>query len=487
MNNILLITLDALRADRLGAYGHDRRTSPTIDRVADRGTVFERAHSVGCTTKDSFPGLLSSAYPFDRGGYLYMSDERTMLAEALAEHGYTTIGISNNGHLSRTFNYHRGFDVYHERSATPVVGDHASPGGPGSGAPSESQNDGPLDNLRRTVVSAAERHVPKGTRTHRFLQTAHDVATPLERVSLRAEEVTDIAIDHIERGVDEPFFLWVHYMDPHHPYNPPNETLSEVGASTVDRFRRRIANHKLPNNDASSFSRREIEMLTHLYDGEIRFADRQIDRLLSRLDAEGLRSETVVSVVADHGEGFGEHGEMEHIPPRLYDELTHVPWIIDPPDGTETDRVKRVVSTLDLGPTLLDLVGIDSPKEFDGRSLRPLLCGDGSDLVPSKAISEVGYNVSSKLGTIEIDTDDVLVSYRTDHQSFIHDDRGGRELYDTSTDPGETAALDADRHDRSRLVDVVDERLSEIRTSDIRKSTELGDTEIEQLEALGYI
>lgn len=484
-NNILLITLDALRADRLGVYGHTRPTSPTIDRIADRGTVFEHMHSVGCTTKDSFPGVLSSAYPFDRGGFLYMSDERTMLAEALKEQGYMTIGISNNGHLSQTFNYHRGFDVYYERGATPVVGESVS--STRSVDSSESRDNRLPKPLRNAVVSGFENRLRKETRTYRFLQTAYNMLTPLERVSLDAREVTDIAIDHLDSGIEEPFFLWIHYMDPHHPYNPPNDTLVDVGVSTVSRISRRFSNHKLPNNDASEFSPREIRMLKDLYDGEIRYADAQIQRLFSRLEDDGLRSDTIISVVADHGEGFGEHGQMEHIPPRLYTELTHVPWIVDTPEGTDADRVDRVVSTIDIAPTLLDLTGIDRPKAFDGRSLRPLLHDADADLTPSKAISEVGYNVSSKSGTIEIDQADVLVAYRTDNRSFIHDDRGGRELYDTESDPTETAALDPERHEISPLVNAVDQRLSEIRTSDIRTSTELRATEIEQLEALGYI
>lgn len=290
--DVLLVTLDTVRADRLGCYGYAGGTTPFLDRIAAEGLRMDQAIAVAPLTLPSHTSILTGLYP-PRHGVRDNADFRlgasgVTLAERFRERGYFTAAAVGSLVLASSQGLNRGFDVYDEPSARPMP-------------------------------------VPRG------------VKFAFRRIGeRRAAEVTDAALRAVERSGDRPFFLWVHYFDPHSDYDPP-QPWSERFASRP-------------------------------YDGEIAYTDAEIGRLLERLEARGRSSDMLVAVVADHGEGLGEHGETTH-GVLLYEATLRVPlllrWPGRIPPGT---RVREPASGVDLAPTMLDLLGLPPMEGAQGRS-----------------------------------------------------------------------------------------------------------------------
>ncbi len=303
--NVLLITLDTTRADRLGCYGHNGAQTPTLDALAASGVRFEQALAQVPLTLPSHVSLLSGTYPVTNGIHInaggVLGPELPALAEEFKQRGYKTAAIIAAWVLDSSFGLARGFDHYDDRI--------------GGGRDSS-------------------RHVR-------------------ER---RANEVSDAALSWLEQYRDQPFFAWVHYFDPHYPYNPPESYRG-----------------KCPDP----------------YDGEIAFVDAEIRRLVEWLEASQLRERTMIVVAGDHGEAFGEHGEPQH-GLFVYDTTLHVPLIFSYPKGLPAGReVTGVVRLVDVMPTILDVLGWSRPAALEGTSLAQA-CQTGEQ-EPLAAYGETEY------------------------------------------------------------------------------------------------
>lgn len=295
---ILLVSFDTTRADRLGAYGYDGADTPTVDALARDGIVFEHAIAPTPITLPSHATILTGQPPSVHGvrdnGLYVLNSRAELVSETLRERGFRTGAFVASFVLDSRFGLDQGFESYR----------------------------GPRVGGRREPLSGAQ---------------------------WRAAEVVDEAIDWL-RGVgpDEKFFAWVHFFDPHHPYQPPQDFRS---------------------------SARQI------YDAEIAYADRELGRLLDFLDARGRRKELTVVVTADHGEGLEEHGEASH-GILVYQDTQHVPLVISGARvrGAAGSRVRAPVGLVDVAPTLLTLA--DIPSDALGSSGHSLVDARGAPVAP---------------------------------------------------------------------------------------------------------
>lgn len=395
--NILLLTIDTLRADILACYGYPRPVSPFLDSLAAHGIRFDQAISGGSWTQAAFPVILTSTHASHHGGCLGpLSPLRPSPIEALAGHGYFTFGISSSPLLSGRYGYNRGFGVFADLD--PSAKDPA---------------------LRRI----------RGGQSLLRQPWLHDLAglfggdlrpAPLY---VSAAEINARAIGLIEQA-DRPFFGWLHYMDVHWPYHRTWEL--EGSREIAGAWRDLIHLHRVNRKDAAISAEQKRHYLG-LYEQAVAYIDDQIRRLFEFLQSAGIAGETVVIIVSDHGEEFLERGRWGHFETNLHDEIIRVPLLIRLPGHEEGLVIRRQVSTLDLMPTVLELCGCPLPDGLIGRSLQPLWTGGGGSHPGEPAISEMWRGEWH------------IVAIRTPEFKFIWDSRRPEApaLFDLVRDPAE--------------------------------------------------
>ena len=394
--NVLIITLDTTRADRIGAYGDRTAVTPNLDRLAQEGVLFEQAVTAAPLTLPAhstlFTGLLPPRHGVrDNGGYV-LDPRHETLAKSLKGAGFSTGAFVGAFVLDAKWGLDQGFDTYVDQ----------------------------FDVSKYRSVSLGD-------------------------VARCADEVVENAMPWLEKHAGERFFAWLHFYDPHSPYDPPEPFKS--------RFRDRP------------------------YAGEISFVDHQAGRVLQWLDTRGLSDKTIVIAVGDHGESLNEHGEGTH-GLFIYDATTRVPLIVRAPlDAVRGRRVKSVVRVEDVMPTVLDLLGRPAPAQIQGRSLLPLMTGDSADL-NLDAYSESLYP-RNHYGWSD------LRALRSGRFKFIATTKP--ELYDLERDPGELTNLYAERR---QLADRMAAELQRLGAED--PAAESGPSAVdpetrERLAALGYI
>jgi arylsulfatase A-like enzyme len=407
--NLILITVDCLRADHLGCLGYPERTTPNLDYLASTGILFSQAISVGSWTATSFIAILTSTYPLMYGGQLRITDSRTTVAQVLKEHGYHTAAFHSNPWLSSYFGYHRGFDTFD--SSMSKIG-------------SESLLRKPKELVKRIIGT-------KGKLYHFISQlydfmSIHPVGSDLNRKAVRWL-----------RDNPSNFFLWLHYMDVHEPYYHP----SFKKFSPFERYHLSKLTYRAIRNPGS-LSPEEVNKLIHLYDAKISYVDKIIGSLLRTLKPNNMLDNTFVVITADHGQQLMEHGYCSHGGFHLYDELVHVPLIIIGP-GLPSQVISQQVSLLDLAPTILDMLEIEKPRAFLGNSLLPLITGNKVQPGDIQAISETDSTVDAAHprswdARLQLDTHQRVISLRTGKWKYIYNERGQDELYHLEDDPKET-------------------------------------------------
>jgi arylsulfatase A-like enzyme len=388
--NVLLITIDTLRADHMSTYGGPAGT-PAADRLAAEGVRFTNAYAQLPQTTPSHAALFTGQYPSTNGVRVSRHDrlppESLTLAEVLADHGYRTGGLYSWYSLEGPLvGLDQGFATY-----------------------------------RSIIVRAGMAEVlPPGAALE-----ARDRGENLEAVfDGRADATTAAAIEWLDEAARDrarPWFLWVHYRDPHYPYQapPPYDEMYEPRCpgcadgsfATLERI---WAGWQPPPAD--------LARITAAYDGEISFTDAEVARLLARLDQLGLAQATAVILTADHGEAFGEHGAWFH-GLHLHQAETHVPLLVRWPGvlpaGATVDAAAQVV---DVMPTVLDFLGLPLPPALDGRTLWPAMRGeDVGDYVAVVELAERRHTAVIQ-GEWKLVRDSAT---------------GQRSLYHLPTDPGE--------------------------------------------------
>lgn len=334
--NLLLITVDTLRADRLGAYGDEDARTPHIDALARGGVLFESAHTPIPRTTQAVASIFTSLHPYEHGALEIgetLPQRAVTLAERLWARGYATLGVSANGSASRLQGLDQGFDRFLDLRALQRRHELRRPGRPPR--PGEVQ---------------------------------------------KAEAVTHEALRWLEEGGEEPWFVWLLYLEPHFLYDPPPEWIGGRRAyrhwfyDAMSGFRPRLPSVYFDLGGRSSKARPDLE---EFYDGEIAYIDHWVGRLLEALRRRGEAENTLVVFTSDHGESLGEHGYFYEHGAYVYEPTMRVPLILRGPAGVpEGRRIPEPVSLLDVVPTVASLLGLELEKEeLSGRDLVPRLRG----------------------------------------------------------------------------------------------------------------
>ncbi len=400
--NVLLITLDTTRADRIGAYGWAAAETPRLDRLARQGVLFEQTVTPTAFTLPAHSSILTGLYPPFHGvrlnGGAALAQVQTTLAERLSGAGYRCGAVVGAFVIDQRWGLNQGFEHYD-------------------------------DNFK----------------------LGPDQRLDLAGVQRTADQVVDLAVEWLEAGDARPFFAWLHLYDPHIPYEPPEPYKTRFSGRGVGG----------------------------LYDGELAFTDSQVGRVLDWLEERGVAERTVVVVVGDHGEALGDHGEAEH-GYYVYDATVRVPLIVRVPgSGAAGLRVAQQVRTIDVMPTVLDLVGVEPPRPLHGQSLLPLIL-DPSRGEPRPAYSE-SMAVHLQYGW------SALYGLRTATHKFI--DAPRPELYDLQHDAGE--AIDRLR-DEPALAEELRSQLAALREeiaagAPATEAADLDQETLGMLAALGYV
>ena len=382
-----MIIVDTLRADHLGCYGYSRATSPHIDGLAGQGVLCEQAFATAIPTHPAFATIYTGQYSITHGvvahgGRREVPRSSPWLPELMNKNGYTTCGLDNLA--ESRLGYGRGYEFYIDPTGKRVLNINAN----------------------NRMINAR-------------------------------------AIPWLEQHAGEQFFLLVHYWDPHTPYLPPRayRTLFYGGKDPYDP-----SNHSLDGMERHPLGKTwretwfnklggyvtDAEYITALYDGEIRYCDDGVGKLLKTLDRLGVADETLVVLTSDHGELMCRHGVFfDHH--GLYDGNVHVPLVFRHPD-LEPRRIAHLVAHVDLAPTLLDFCGIEIPEAMEGRGLAPLLRGE-SDAAPRDFVvsEECTWQMKWALRT---KTHKLICARAEDFYGTPT-----RELYDLRKDPDELSNI----------------------------------------------
>jgi arylsulfatase A-like enzyme len=334
--NVLLISVDTLRADHLSCYGYARPTSPNIDRLAREGTLFTRAYASSSWTIPShmtmFTSLPPSLHGVDDVGRT-LDPARVTLAERLRDSGYQTAAFVSGPTMHAAFGFDQGFERYDN---TTTFADDDFTGG---------------DATRPTAATRQRAH--------------HDVTSPV--IAAAAER-------WIDGDARPPFFLFVHLWDPHYDYipPPPYDTRFDPGWKGDFDF----SNVEYNMAIAPDMPARALRHLVALYDGEIASTDAAIGRVVAALEQRGWLDRTLVVLTSDHGEEFFDHGEKGHMK-TLFEEVLHVPLVFRLPSAVRSGaRSDAVFGAVHLMPTILGVAGIGAGPEAVGRDLSRHLAGD---------------------------------------------------------------------------------------------------------------
>jgi arylsulfatase len=363
-SGVILIILDAVRADHLSCYGYERETSPILDSLAGSGVLFERCQAQSPWTLPSCASIISGlsvrshgTLTRDRNTYR-LDPEMPTIAGVLSGEGFSTAGIVNNPLLSHTIGFSDHMDYYS--------------------------------------------YYPRGDG--------------------RASETVDEALVWLESSRGRPFFLMIHIMDPHAPYDPPppyDTEYSDIGVAGG------IAWEMDPDEPGAVLNPQDRDHLVNMYDGEILWTDAQLGRLFQGIRNSGLTDSLMIVVIADHGDEFLDHGGVDH-GHTLYQELLHVPLIISGsplPPGTV---VREPVAQMDVFPTILDYLGLPEPPRLEGTSLL-------SPVDPDRPLPSSGLRTGS------------LASVLTGWSKIIGEmESYDYVCYDLQDDPGEQLPLQPD-------------------------------------------
>ena len=394
--NVILITIDTLRADHVGCYGAQQVKTPTLDALAADGVVFERAISQVPLTWPSHAVILTGTYPFQNGVQDFtgqpLAPQFRSVAQAFKQAGYATGAVVSAFVLDRSWGLGRGFDFYDDAFSAETF---------------EKKDIGLVD--RRAGESIAH------------------------------------ALAWLKQTPHRPFFLWLHLYDPHSPYDPPEPYRTEYAS--------------------------------HLYDGEIAYADHELGRLMEWLKQSHLYDASLIMALSDHGESLGEHGEDEH-GFFVYNATVHVPLIVKPPaaSGLRPARRHDAVETVAVAPSLLQLAGVRDAIQSQFQ-VPPLFSPDAAR--KDSAYSETFYPFSS-FGWSPL--------HALETTRFHYIDAPSPELYDVESDPGETRNIVAQQPAAAAVLREKNQRLLAHNPFANKNSARgnLTPDALEKLRALGY-
>jgi len=423
--NVIIVLIDALRADALGCYGCRYKPSPNIDKIAEEGVLFKNAFSCAECTIPSLTSIFSGRYPRTHGIVrLHPTSEEIsilnslkikFLPEILKSVGYTTLALDWVGRWLKC-----GYDFYYGIPTSKIVNSSIFK----KALQIVSYFPTPIYYAIRAIWRKIYPHVLNVSSTE------------------NAKTFTNLAIDLIKKNINNQFFLFIHYWDTHIPYNAPDNFIRPVNEGKDLRIKDILRKIKHPNVKAKirSFSKevKTADKIIARYYSAIRYVDSEIKKLMDSLENMGIIDNTLIVITSDHGESLIEH-EIYFSHHGLYDEVIHVPLIFKGPGIPEGVEINSLVQHVDITPTILDILGIKySGFDMDGKSLIPLMYGDVKK-IRSEIYAEEA-TVERKMCIRTLDYKYILSPSREDAVckicSRVHGDL--EELYDICEDPLET-------------------------------------------------
>jgi arylsulfatase A-like enzyme len=429
--NVLVITIDTLRADHLGCYGYAKPTSPRLDAFAKQGVLFEKVLCQSPETLPSHASIFTGMHPRTHKAISHesrVSPDLVTLAEILKDRSYTTGALISSHVLDAKYGLDQGFQTY---------------------------------------------------------QAIHYAFSERQRQEMQAQEqdpTTDEALKWLRDKKKSRFFLWIHWFHPHRAYNPP------------PRYAKMFAGHYTgPATDQNDFAMKvwrekvdlppeDIAYMRGLYDGEVAFTDAQVGRVLDELARLDLLGNTLVVITSDHGEILYEHEYYFGHDIALYDECTMIPLVIGiPAVQAAKQRVAGLVQSIDIFPTILETLGIECPSNVEGKSLVPLIKGT-ADATTEFAFSETFPFPEKCPPRHAVRTEGAKLVWREEPSAEIV-----KEFYDLRRDPGEKQSLYSTDPDAARLDAVLSNWIAPggLRPAPIPTAAESGRWKI--LKSLGYV
>ncbi|MEM8933878.1 MAG: sulfatase, partial [Acidobacteriota bacterium] len=419
--NVLLVGLDTMRADHLGAYGRTPSPSPAFDRLAAESDLFENAYSTFNVTNPSFTSILTGLWGKNHGVYdlqTVLPEEQTTLAERFSDAGWRTFSVLAAGHLGpERSGLGQGFDA-----VDVAAGQYAA--------------ESAVDQAIRWISGLAQDPEPT-----------------------------------------TPFFLWLHLFDVHTPHTPPRPFARGLGVDGLTGMAPVAEWSPRRELGLRAFDEPVLGGHEDLYFDELRYLDHQLDRVYDFLASRGLLETTIVAVVADHGENFGEQGlTFRHA--GLWDATTHIPLLVrrPGPPGRSGRRFPGLVQSIDLVPTLLDLAGLEPHTPLDGQDLY-----------------ELTENGRGRRAVFAEESDNIARMVRTHDHLLMQADPGhpfvdGDLLFDLRADPEQQVNLiGRGLPVEAELRDLLGRWLRDRRDRAEATAVELSEEERQQLQALGYI
>jgi arylsulfatase A-like enzyme len=400
--NIVFILIDTLRADHLPMYGYSRQTAPTLTAIAQQGITFKRLDAQASWTKPSIATLFSSLYPKVHKVNKhrdFFTDSITTLPEVLHAAGYKTSGVSANIIVSPTFGYGQGFDELRVWKT--------------------------LSAFRLTMIGRLAEDIFGQGRVGRLLGEQGEAAP-------RADVITDIALDWALQNGQQPFFLYVHYIDPHKPYRalPPYDQTFDYRRTPPIRAGGSDPLKLLPSGKDPD----RVGRILDQYDGEILYTDFQVDRLLKGLEKLGFMDNAITAVTSDHGEEFFEHGQDGH-GRSAYEEVLRVPFLLRWPGHLPAGvSYEGIAGLIDAMPTILSLVSIEPPTGLQGMNLAASLLKPESTTTTERQIFSETLSDRFSLESVS-DGSGKLIRHPYGPQ------QGQEEFYDLDKDPLERTNL----------------------------------------------
>lgn len=429
MFNVILITIDCLRADHLPFLGYERYTTPFIDSLARQGLLFTETIINGIGTFASLTAIMTGAHPLINGEYGRI--DKLTIAEILKSYGYITVGfVVNNAFLSQHFGFDRGFVYFNwfksPKAKHPVLS---------------------ILNDTGSILSKVNKLIGN---TVSYLAHSYSV----DVYGMDGAFLNKAVISWLKQNHNKRFFLWVHYMDAHGPHYVPESYLREFSKKSISKVDVALLNAKLVVG--RKLNAKELEFLKLIYDAELRYIDDRVKELFSIIQRLGLESKTYIIITGDHGEEFFDHGNY-HSHTQFYEEMIRVPLIIYGPD-VPIKIVREQVQHVDIAPTIIDLLQLEARSPwFTGKNL---LCNNPtSEFIITEVSTDYDKYLASHgiiKGTLASAKYSIRYSKDNIKVKLIYDVKTcKKELYDLKKDPKERINIFLHENLKSRYEDKI--------------------------------
>lgn len=466
--NIVLISIDTLRADHVSCYGYQRDTTPNLDRIAREGVLFRNAYAAAVWTQPAHASMFTGLYPSEHRtiNFNKLDESIPTMAEILSANGYNTAGFVNNPMVGAMVGLERGYREFHEIWR---------------GIPARNFVERAFGAIHRRIQGLL------GTQDNGARKTNKLVKKWLRRTVSK----------------EEPFFMFLHYIEPHNPLDAPHPYKNKfmVSDNSEPRDMSKIAavahNPLVCYTDNLALNKSENDYIISLYDGEIAYIDSMVDDVVTALEQLKALEDTVIIITADHGEHFGEHQHYSHVS-SLYEPIVHVPLIIRYPKLYAAGQTfKPPVQHNDILPTILELASIQYalPEKSRAVSLAPengkinvdesrSVFAEWEGKIPKFVRKRVQHNGNAdKVGLFT----KKLKMVKQENFKYIYAEDGQEELYDLREDPKELVNLAATKTDKCKALRESLNFLDADFSENERSEDDMDAAVKERLQGLGYL